>query len=49
MKNPSSDSWLGWNAANANNDWFDIYFKKASFSQQHNVGVSGDLKIRTTM
>lgn len=41
MKNPSSDSWLGWNAANANNDWFDIYFKKASFSQQHNVGVSG--------
>ncbi|GHV71926.1 hypothetical protein FACS189420_8410 [Bacteroidia bacterium] len=41
MKNPSSDNWLSWNAANANNDWFDIYFKKASFSQQHNVGVSG--------
>ncbi|MFB2120940.1 SusC/RagA family TonB-linked outer membrane protein [Parapedobacter sp. 2B3] len=41
IKNPSSDNWLGWNGANANNDWFDIYFKNASFSQQHNVGVSG--------
>lgn len=41
IKNPSSDSWLGWNGANGNNDWFDIYFKKASLSQQHNVGVSG--------
>jgi len=41
IKNPSSDNWLSWNAANANNDWFRIYFKKAGFSQQHNVGVSG--------
>lgn len=41
IKDPSSDNWLSWNGANANNDWFDIYFKNASFSQQHNVGVSG--------
>lgn len=41
IKHPSQDNWLSWNAANANNDWFDIYFKKASFSQQHNIGVSG--------
>ncbi|MDR2815376.1 MAG: TonB-dependent receptor [Proteiniphilum sp.] len=39
--NPTSDGWLSWNAAWGNNDWFDIYFKKQSFSQQHNVGVSG--------
>lgn len=41
IKNPNSDNWMSWNGANANNDWFDIYFKNASFSQQHNVGVSG--------
>jgi TonB-linked SusC/RagA family outer membrane protein len=41
IKNPSSDNWLSWNGANGNNDWFDIYFKKASFSQQHTIGVSG--------
>ncbi len=41
MKNTSSDNWLSWNTANANNDWFDIYFKNFSFSQQHNLGVSG--------
>lgn len=41
IKNPSSDNWLSWNGANANNDWFKIYFKNRSFSQQHNVGVSG--------
>jgi len=41
IKNPANDSWLGWNGAHANNNWFDIYFKDASFSQQHNVGVSG--------
>ena len=41
IKNPGSDDWLSWNAANGNNDWFDIYFKDYSFSQQHNAGVSG--------
>ncbi|MDR1225264.1 MAG: TonB-dependent receptor [Tannerella sp.] len=37
---PGSDSWVTWQG-NANNDWFDIYFKDFAFSQQHNVGVSG--------
>lgn len=41
IKDPDADSWVGWNKANGNNDWFDIYFKNASFSQQHNIGVSG--------
>ncbi|MDR0507227.1 MAG: TonB-dependent receptor [Dysgonamonadaceae bacterium] len=41
IKNPSSDNWYSWDTGNANNDWYDIYFKKASFSQQHNIGVSG--------
>jgi TonB-linked SusC/RagA family outer membrane protein len=41
IKNPSSDDWLSWNAGNANNDWFKIFFKDYSFSQQHNIGVSG--------
>jgi len=41
IKDPNGDSWLGWNSANANNDWFFIYMKKFSFSQQHNLGISG--------
>ena len=41
IKSPASDDWYSWNAAHANNDWYDIYFKKSSFSQQHNVSVSG--------
>ena len=41
IKNPASDDWYSWNAGNANNDWFKIFFKDYSFSQQHNVGVSG--------
>lgn len=35
-----TDSWLTW-TGNGNNDWFDIFFKDVSFSQQHNVGISG--------
>ncbi len=31
---------LGLNAA-ANNDWYDIYFKKFSTRQKHNISVSG--------
>lgn len=31
----------GWMPGNANNDWFDLWFKKMSFTQKHNVGVSG--------
>lgn len=38
---PTGDSWLNWSGANANHDWFQIYFKDYSFSQQHNIGVSG--------
>jgi TonB-linked SusC/RagA family outer membrane protein len=41
IKSPSSNQWLSWNDGNANNDWFDIYFKSAAFSQQHNASVSG--------
>lgn len=37
----ANDAWASWGSAWANNDWFDIYFKKSSFSQQHNIGVSG--------
>lgn len=41
IANPSgADEWLTW-TGNANNDWFDIWFKDLSFSQQHNVGISG--------
>jgi TonB-linked SusC/RagA family outer membrane protein len=32
---------LSWNGANANNDWFKVYLKKWSPSQQHNLNVSG--------
>lgn len=38
---PGANRWLDWGGANANNDWFDIYFKDLSLSQQHNVSVSG--------
>lgn len=41
IKNTTSDNWLSWNNAHANNDWFDIYFKDVSFRQQHTIGVSG--------
>ncbi|WP_413999054.1 SusC/RagA family TonB-linked outer membrane protein [Flavobacterium sp. W1B] len=39
--NSTGDSWKGWGSANANNDWYKIYFKDISASQQHNIGVSG--------
>ncbi|GHU89049.1 SusC/RagA family TonB-linked outer membrane protein [Bacteroidia bacterium] len=45
MKHPSQDNWLAWNSANANNDWFDIYFKNSAFSQQHNIGISGGTEV----
>ena len=40
IPDPTRDAWLTW-YGNANNDWFDIYFKDVSFGQQHNIGVSG--------
>lgn len=39
-QNPA-DSWVSWDSGNGNNDWFKVYFKDVSFSQQHNLGVSG--------
>jgi TonB-linked SusC/RagA family outer membrane protein len=39
--NTTGDSWKGWGGANANNDWYKIYFKDNSASMQHNIGVSG--------
>ena len=41
MLNPNGNSWYTWNSAHANNDWFKIYFKNSSFSQQHNISASG--------
>ncbi|MEN6456820.1 MAG: SusC/RagA family TonB-linked outer membrane protein [Prolixibacteraceae bacterium] len=40
IPNPASTTG-GYLTGNANNDWFDIMFKDASFSQQHNIGISG--------
>ena len=37
----ATDAWYSTFTSNANNDWFSILFKDASFSQQHNLGVSG--------
>lgn len=31
----------GWLSGNANNDWFDIWFKDVVFNQRHSIGVSG--------
>lgn len=31
----------GWLPGNANNDWFDIWFKNVVFNQRHSVGISG--------
>lgn len=39
--NPGTDEWYSWSTSNANNDWFDVYFKDFSFEQKHNIGVSG--------
>ncbi|SMG21122.1 SusC/RagA family TonB-linked outer membrane protein [Sphingobacterium psychroaquaticum] len=38
---PGANEYLAWGESNANNDWFKVYFKDLSFSQQHNVNVSG--------
>jgi len=41
VANAQGTAWQSYEAGNANNDWFKIYFKDNSFSQQHNLGVSG--------
>lgn len=33
--------WQTWNGANANNDWFKVFLKKWSPSQQHDVSLNG--------
>lgn len=38
---PNSDSWLYWGGGNANNDWFDIFYKDVQVVQQHSLSVSG--------
>ncbi len=38
---PDSDTWLYWGGANANNDWFDIFYKDVQLVQQHNLSISG--------
>ena len=40
IADPTRDEWYTW-TGNANNDWFDIFFKDVTFGQQHNIGVSG--------
>ncbi|MDR1719048.1 MAG: TonB-dependent receptor [Dysgonamonadaceae bacterium] len=42
VKNPAPDT-DSWGTSNANNDWFDIFFKDFSFSQRHNAGISGGI------
>lgn len=41
IKDDNSDAWLAGFSGNANNDWFGIHFKDVSFSQSHNLSVSG--------
>lgn len=38
---PGANNWYDWTGANANNDWFDIYFKDFVFDQQHNLSLNG--------
>ncbi|MEA4984772.1 TonB-dependent receptor SusC [bioreactor metagenome] len=47
LKDLNTDSWLAGFSSNANNDWFDIHFKDVSFSQLHNLGISGGTKSNT--
>lgn len=41
IKRPGVDEWDEFIQGNANYDWFDVHFKGHSFSQQHNIGLSG--------
>lgn len=39
---PQGDKWAnGYLEGNANNDWYDIYYKDFSSSQEHNITASG--------
>ena len=43
IQNPNNPQlWAdGYDAGQANNDWYDIVYKDATFSQEHNISVSG--------
>lgn len=41
VETPGVDQWKYWGAANANNQWFDIFYKDAQLVQQHNLSISG--------
>lgn len=36
-----ADEWLYWGKANANNDWYKLFYKDVQVVQQHNLSVSG--------
>lgn len=44
---PSGTSWQYYTGANANTDWFDQQYKDYSFSQSHNMSISGGSKDMT--
>jgi TonB-linked SusC/RagA family outer membrane protein len=35
------NGWGYWNLANGNTNWYDVYFKDWSFSQKHNLSITG--------
>lgn len=43
LQNPSNPQYWGdgYGYGQANNDWYDIIYKKHSFSQEHNISMSG--------
>jgi TonB-linked SusC/RagA family outer membrane protein len=41
MVDPGGKYYLSWASGYANNDWFKVYYKDHSYSQQHNVSVNG--------
>lgn len=39
---PQGDKWAnGYLEGNANNDWYDLFYKDSSFSQEHNLAING--------
>lgn len=41
------NGWGYWNLGHANTDWYDVLYKDWSFSQKHNVSISGGSKKAT--
>jgi len=44
IPDPNTNYWGTWNLTNGNTDWYDVIFKDWSFSQKHDLGVSGGSK-----